>query len=194
MGKSGLVTFENVRNVYGKRISLMRDPNWKSIAVVRTRVPTSNYLFNFDVHTSDGRTLLVLDPYGDEHLPEDIRRELGISPEISRETIGIWRDTGQIVHIVFAHEKKKVSLNFWFFQEPYDFVVPENFRARLDDLMSMKRPYSLGLPSHAWSELHARRIGYNSLYSLLVVSLHFGGDIGYLEVGKDGHRCVSEWE
>lgn len=192
MGKSDFVQLENVRDVEGMRVSLVRDSLWLATSAVRTRVPTGKFLFNFNVHTSNGRTLLVLDPYGDETLPDDIRKELGVA-QMSSTTVGIWRDTGQIVHVSFAREKKKVTLCYWSHLDPDSFTVPGNFLPRLDNLMSMKRPYSRDLTSHAWRSLHTRRIGYDHIAEFLVYSLNFGGDIGFLEVSKDSYRTVSGW-
>jgi hypothetical protein len=78
--------------------------------------PGNDKLFNFDVplvgkgskrgarvQTID--TILVLDNYGDETLPDEIREEI-LGVQMFRETIGIRRVSGEIVRVGFIEERE----------------------------------------------------------------------------------------
>ena len=69
--------------------------------------------------------------------------------------------------------------------------VPKRFLKRLDELMSKKRPFSLGLTEDAWRGLWDREIGFRDLEGDLVVNLSF--DRKQLQVWGAAYREVAYW-
>ena len=88
------------------------DKGWAKY-LVATTAPDDRHLFNFDLElvlTGEKRKkplkahLLVLDNYGDEIMPDEIRKEV-LSTTMFKETLGILRESGEIVRVGFMEEK-----------------------------------------------------------------------------------------
>jgi hypothetical protein len=178
--------------------------------LVATKAPDDHHLFNFDLElvlTSKKVTkvhLLVLDNYGDEHMPDEIREEI-LSTTMFKETLGILRESGEIVRVSFMEEKvlhvgcpegapggvtKLTCLAFNRF-EP-GLVVPPAYRERLDELKSQKRPYYLTFPEKLLFNFATRWASYNDLLRNVVVDLDFHGR--RLQVWADSYREVGGWQ
>lgn len=191
--------FDDIRKVEGQKISIVRDLDrqWKPFHA-EGLVPDSAHLFNFEVELEDERKLLVLDRYGDEGMPEDIREFMGL-PDDGSQTLGIWKDTGQIVCIMFAREGKKIAIGVHGFPgaswgpQNHHFCVPKKFLSRLDELKSAKRPFDLSFVDYGWERLHSRWCGLKDFEDYLVVKLDLHDD-QFLEIGREHHRLVTRWE
>ena len=91
------------RAAEGRRIAHVYDCDhgWKEFPS-DVRVPDKDKLFTFDLPLGKGKKerILVLDNYGDEVLPDRIRRQV-LNDTMFANTIGIHRKTGEIVHVGF---------------------------------------------------------------------------------------------
>jgi len=126
--------------------------------------PDRSHLFNFDVPIGKLGNLLVLDNYGDEILSSRIRQKI-FGTKTDRETIGIFRDSGEIVRVAFnSNERRPVSLDvdaangcsllFYSFAPPI--FMPPSMRGSLDELKSAKRPFRFTLPDYVLFEFFER--------------------------------------
>jgi hypothetical protein len=177
---------------------------------VKTATPTKEHLFNFIVPVGKLGDLLVLDNYGDEVLPDKIRRPV-MTTKMFHETIGIFRKTGQVVRVGFIKEKIQhigcpeegdpgseeweYSLTFWGLDlngagDPL--YLPKKYLARLDELKSRKRPFYITLWENALYSFITRDTGYDAFDKALVIDFHFDGL--RLQVWGDSYREVSDWD
>ena len=206
----------SVGKVAGRYINFAYDCDHGSTKyLVATSAPDDHHLFNFDLEmvlmTDKPKTrlkskkpqkahLLVLDNYGDERIPDVIREEI-LSTTMFKETLGILRESGEIVRIGFIEEKvshagcpgsssKLTCLAFNRF-EP-NLVVPAPYRERLDELKSKKRPYFLTLPEKLLFDLATHWASYNDLQRNICVDLDFHGQ--RLQVCGDSWQEVSGWQ
>lgn len=134
----------------------------------KTTVPGKESLLNFDLEVSAGK-ILVLDNYGNETFPEEFQTGvsfLGPGPY----TIGIIRESGQICAVHFSQEKKALVATVTRMEE---WVVPGKFLPKLDQLMSCKRPFYLGMTERSLFDLATKWIGHKDIEGSLVVDLDF---------------------
>lgn len=155
----------------------------------RTKVPTSNKLFNFDLKAlNDQGTWLILDGYGDEWLSETlVDRVLGKGTYARGYALAIDRKTG-ITYI--ARFNKDGRTNCIILEEVAP-RVPKSFLRCLDELCYQKRPFCLSFPPHILIDLLDRELGYKDLLEELVVELRFKK--GQVQIWGDAHRLVSDW-
>jgi hypothetical protein len=124
--------------------------------------------------------ILVLDDYGDEVMPTQIRHRV-LHSKSGRETIGIQRSTGEILRVGFIVEmsekkpKRELSygMTYWSFDKPL--FVPVSWWDRLDELKSEKRPYAYTLRADLLMAFITRYVGYETLQEDLSVELRFRG-------------------
>lgn len=185
------------------------DSRWDRYTV-NTATPSPNKLFNFDVPMGKLGDLIVLDPYGDEIMPDDLRKVL-LNEEMFHNTIGIFRKTGEIVHVGFIKETIPrigcpeegdpggediaYSLTFWNFSHQGNYprmFVPKAYLKRLDELKTQKRPFYISLWENSLFSFISRWSGYGDLQQNLLVDLHFYQR--RLQVWNSGYREVSGWE
>lgn len=176
---------------------------------VEVPAPDSSKLFNFELPVRGLGGLVVLDPYGDEMMPDDIREKILNSAKMFRQTIGIFRKTGEIVNVGFMKERVKFegcpeeglpggqenqySVSFWSFdlQTNKRLFLPQSYRKRIDELKSRKRPFYLANAEHSLYAFITRWGSYADLRDNLVIDLQF--DKFRLQVWGDSYREVSEW-
>lgn len=159
-----------------------------------TKVPSSKKLFNFDLKAGD-QTLLVLDNYGNELLPDKIERRI-LNVKKFDYTLAINRRTGVVFLVSFGIEKGRYIAII----SPFDlgvehpmFRVPENFRIQLENLESKKRPYTISLDSPQLLSFIEREEGFNGLRHGIIVSFDFGTI--RVELGAHGdYRVVTQWK
>ena len=189
------------------------DKGWAKY-LVATTAPDDRHLFNFDLElvlTGEKRKkplkahLLVLDNYGDEIMPDEIRKEV-LSTTMFKETLGILRESGEIVRVGFMEEKvphagcpeegapggftKVTSLAFSRF-EPNQ-VVPLAYRERLDELKSQKRPYFLTFPEKLLFDFATHWASFIDLQRNVCVDLDLHGT--RLQIWGDSYRLVTGWK
>lgn len=163
--------------------------------------PDNHHLLNFIVdgvsENDDKVSLLFLDPYGDDTLPDGIReRVFGKTPY----SVAIDREAGDIC-IVSAFPRKRrqegMSLHVerWtniFLSDGEQYKIPARWRNRLDELLSKKRPYRCHIEPGALEQFVDREIGYDHLRHNVVFSFDFDDD-GLVEVWGESHRFVEHW-
>ncbi len=191
-----------IRGVEGKTIRRVykSDSGWKSTAC-RTKIPPLSKLTNFNLKFGD-QTLLVLDPYGNELLTEEVSTRIfgGISYRSPGWTIAICRKSGQIYQIGYGTErtdrgsKRKLVAVYWDFYSDggEEIRVPSQYLDRLDELKSSKRPFCVTFAEHALLNFMTQEYGYNDMRDNLVVRLNFR-DIS-LEIEGHYYREVGRWE
>jgi len=171
---------------HGKLITEVLPPSGKSLKC-KVRTPPTSKLFNFDFKVG-GDTYLILDGYGDEHLPEEvIDRIFGRGSFEHGYALAISRSTGATFTAHFGTDGRVHFMSL----HDLSIKVPKRFLKRLDELMSKKRPFSLGLTEDAWRDLWDREIGFRDLEEDLVVNLSF--DRKQLQVWGAAYREVAYW-
>ena len=165
---------------------------------VWAETPGPDKLFNFDVTLGKLGKLLVLDNYGDEVMPDELRKPL-LNTEMVRETIGIFRKTGEVVRVAFIREKIelpapgaetwKYSLTFWSFDKRV--FVPRAYMKRLDELTSKKRPFYISLWESTLYGFITRWASYADLQASLLFDFHFNGK--RLQLWSGSYREVADW-
>jgi len=158
-------------------------------------LPPSDRFFTFDVEVG-GRHWLVLDPYGNDFLtPEFVERLLRYS-DTDDYTIAIEK-TG---HLFTTHVDKDaentdlvlcgITNNSFLHGQPR-LRIPDSYVARLDELHSKKRPYSITVESNSLISFIDREIGFGDLIEDLIFSFNFDGM--RLEVWGESFRETTEW-
>ncbi len=192
-------TYVNIspHDVHGKTLTKVYiiDAGWKAYKS-KTKVPDSSRLLNFDL-TFGGRTLLVLDNYGAEHLPEEMAKRLlencttDNNPETGI-TLGIDRKTGEFFAVAFAIKARKTITLVFQLRCLECLKVPAEFLPRLDELKSSKRPFWVTVQTGALFGFITREVGYKSLEEeSMIVGLDFRPM--NLEVSNDCYRLVGRW-
>jgi hypothetical protein len=201
----------DVSEVVGKPLKFVYDVEcgWRKYATDAV-VPDERHLTNFKVlgHDRGGIhdkkpkkgekiDLLVLDDYGNEHLPQDFEDSIfGRSPtESNSYTLAINRETGQTYHAQFGKERGQYILLISSLTTRSDCgmpKVPRHLLPRLDELLSKKRPFDLSLPSHLLMEYIERWRSKSDLQANLVVSLDLDG--ANLELWATYWRLVPDWK
>jgi len=199
-----------VREAEGRRISHAYDcgNGWREYPVHVT-APASDRLFNFDVPLGKRKAdaILVLDNYGDELVPERIRRQIGCD-RLFATTVGIHRKTGEVLHVGFIEDRFEahhgvsiecapivyVGMTFWSFGLNVDerLFVPKSYLRRIDELKNKKRPFLLTIADHAVFNFLTRWASYADLARNIMVDFHFDG--ARLQVWTDRYREVGNWE
>lgn len=192
------------RAAEGRRIAHVYDCDhgWKEFPS-DVRVPDKDKLFTFDLPLGKGKKerILVLDNYGDEVLPDRIRRQV-LNDTMFANTIGIHRKTGEIVHVGFfetnglAPGTKVTSAAFW---RPGPsggggdgLFVPKRYILRLDELKSKKRPFYISLCEQEVYAFITRWSSYGDLQDNIVVDLDFDGN--RVQVWGDSYREIGSWQ
>ena len=137
--------------------------------------------------TSQNKTWLILDNYGDEWLPSTMYKRI-----VGASKLGIYlaidKITGEIYTSSFHPEGKKYIVMLC----ELNCSVTKEYIMRLDELKSKKRPFYLGLDEAGWLLFTDREIGYGSLNEYLVVDLDFRPT--RLQIFHDSYREVSNWK
>lgn len=177
----------SARDLEGKRITRLffRMTEY----TVDVTAPDERHLLNFWVEVGKVR-LLVLDPYGDDTLPDEIReRVFGKAPY----TIAIDTKTGGICKVTAYTREDGVEL----YVEPVNGAdtprIPPRWRHRLPELATQKRPYRCHIDPHTLEQFIDREASYRDVGANVVFSFDFYGD-GMLEVWGDHYRKVSRWQ
>lgn len=198
-------TRKDVTDADGQQIAkVVMTPHQHEGVAVRVMAPDNRQLFNFWVKGGRGEKkidFLVLDPYGDEILSDEIRERVFGSSD-KRWTLAIDRQTGEL-HIASLYEcptmfkgvQTSTHLELWLSrfcaQSHEGYVIPPAWLTRLDELKSKKRPFRISVRDFALIELLDREIGFNSLAENMVVSFDFHGES--LDVASGQYRTTSKW-
>ena len=175
-------------DIQGKRITSIHVDHDPQALVADSEVPSKGKLVTFDL-TGGGRAWLVLDPYGNEIVPEEIEDRLfWVGIRKTGYTVAIERATGQLFVCTFTSERKGIKT----FLTPIDRTVPKKFRRKLDELRSQKRPFHIGFPDWALLRFIDREASYNDLRSEYHIALAFHKST--LEVAPNQHRETRRWE
>ncbi len=168
-----------IRALEGKRIQAVYGHNWVAIPC-KTVAPDSKHMLTFDL-TAGRKTYLVLDPYGDERIPQEIRDRI-FCPEPAF-TIAIDRKDGRIYGAHAIREKKGLAV----FLSPLcsyagapQHVVPAEWVAKLEEVKSQKRPFALTIDPVLLMHFIRQESSYQDLRMGIHVNLHF--QEGALEV------------
>jgi len=208
MSQYGKMDFKPVHcgKVVGRRIYYAYDlaENWERY-LVGVSAPDPSRLFNFDLYLGKLGGLTILDNYGDEQLPDKIRRKI-LNTKMHATTIGIFRKTGEVVQVSFIKEKAKTpecpeesqpesldsrySVLFWSFDKPH--FLPKPYMYRVDELKSKKRPFYLTCSERSIYDFVTRWGSYADLQANLVIDFHF--DKMRLQVWSGSYREVSGWQ
>lgn len=196
-------SIRNVRKVNGALIRKAYDAShaWFPWSCQK-RVPDSAHLFNFDVELRRdkellSRRILVLDPYGEETLTGTLRRHV-LGARYGANTIGVDRQTGLVLVVAFLREKGKAVMAFSPFGPQYmnmrgpEYVLPLKYVARLDEVKSKKRPYTISVQDYALVSFIERDYGFSNLTENLTIRFDFDGV--NVEVFGDRYREVSDWK
>jgi hypothetical protein len=139
----------------------------------------------------------VLDPYGDETLLGETRDRI-FGEGSSRSILVIDRVTW-ILHLGSFMVEKKVGLSLVISSvlsmgsiRRENYRVPKTYLERLDELLSMKRPYDITVRDRALVSFIDQDIGFSSLPDEVVIKLQFSKFT--VEVWGDSHREVSDWK
>jgi len=194
----------SVWDAHGRRISRVYDADlFYKTHRCRTTTPSKDKLFNFNL-TFGGKTLLVLDNYGAEHLPKEIEKRMlqGCTTDNDPRTgvtLGIDRKTGDIFLVGFGREGRETIAIVWNIDTHRGsnerLVVPKELlrsQTTLNTLMSKKRPFYLTLDVHGLFAFIEREIGYQELEKYLTVGLNL--DPQTVEISETGHRKVGSWK
>jgi hypothetical protein len=184
------------------------DSRWDRYTV-DTGTPRSTMLFNFEMPVGKLGPLLVLDNYGDEGIPDEIRQKI-LNTKMFRQTIGIFKTTGEIVHVSFIKEKVPrpgcseegdpggtdtvYALTFWRFGwmgNGRRLFVPKDYIKRLDELKSQKRPFRLTVRDTALFDFITRWRGFENMQENIAVILNFSQD--RIQIWRDGYFRYSDW-
>lgn len=204
-------TIKCVYDVEGRAIRFVYDldQGWRQYEVNIT-APDKHHLFNFDV-PGKGRTpspfLLVLDPYGDEHMTDKIRQTIFAHRSAVAETVGIRYDTGEIVRVGFIDQRVPnpgcpeegeppsedhvIGVTFAHLPGEDHPTLPEAYRKRMPELLNKKRPFYFTFQDWVLFQFIERWCGYRDLCESLVVDLHF--DNARLQVSGNSSRTVTRW-
>ncbi len=161
-----------IRAIEGKRIHAVYDMRWKAMPCKIT-APDSKKLLNFEV-TAGSKTFLVLDPYGDEHVPQELRKQ--VFGETESFSIAIDRESGQIFQAHAILEKNKTALFLcplctYSGEAPH--LLPAAWLPLLDELKSMKRPFALTFDPQMLMSYIIRESSLQDLRMAIHVRLHF---------------------
>ena len=175
------------------------DDGWEHLPAT-VEVPTDEHLFSFRIYTQ-GRSFLVLDPYGDEEMPDDAHRRLLGGPRCSHPLV-IDRDTGEVWQASFGtwvdrgsdgsfhsglERERSVSLR----EMPDDVRLPKELLPRLHELESSKRPFRWNVhPGTLWDFLE-HEVGWTDLEKNLLLELDlrpYG-----VQVWAGSWREVGQW-
>lgn len=181
------------RDSQGKKIAYVYCREWGEKRTSGTIVPSSKFLLNFNLAGKKGRGAhkiwLVLDPYGDETLPENMRdRFFGKGSSEEGMTVAIARDSGSISVAHFGTEKGKLFV----FLTELSLRIPEPYLSRIEELTTQKRPYRFTLPDWALFWFLECERSYGDLLDDLVIELRFRNHT--LQLSRDSYREVSAWE
>lgn len=188
----------HVRDIDGRHFSRLIYCNRHYTVDVTT--PDNHHLFNFKVEgaslAGDRVSLLVLDPYGDDTLPQSIRdRVFGKNPY----TLAIDRKTGNICIATFEEDPDHglcLCVERWMpshvRSEEDAYQIPSHFKKRLNELLSKKRPYRCHIEPSALEQFIDQEEGYSHLHRNVVFSFEFGRG-AMLEVWGDSYRKVGRW-
>jgi len=191
----------SLRGMESKTLSAVyqADRGWKKTKC-KVKVPPLSKLTNYDLPFGD-RTLLVLDPYGNEHLSAEMEAAIfgGIPYKSEGWTLAIDKADGKVYRLSYGREGKKFVAVFWEYETGSDETVriPPSYLDRVDELKCKKRPFGISIQEYAAIAFAEREYGYRDLRMHTVVSFDFRGtqpESGYLEVYGDSHRLVSAWE
>jgi len=145
-------------------------------------IPGIDKLLNFEIKVGGG--FLILDPYGNEHLPEEV--EARLMP--NSPTLAIGLVSGQCYIAQFFQTEEQLVLALIKMEGR---VVPKKYRKRLPELLSHKRPFTFMLPNRVLVDLLDQEIGYRDLCDEMVVELDFRPRL--LQIGHECHREVTLW-
>jgi hypothetical protein len=160
-----------------------------------TRTPQDTKLFNFDLEVR-GRTWVILDNYGNEHLPRKILKNVFGSK--AHVNLAVDRKTGELFTAHFGTDKTSPYRVFG--EDTTHFVVlgqlkgkvPPKYLKKIADLLSAKRPFTLLLTDHVWSSLFSHDMGYRDVRDEIVVELDFRPRA--IQIWGDCYREVSAWK
>ena len=178
-------------DVVGKRITKVYFPErfWECVPV-EVDVPASNLLFNFKMKLG-AQTILVLDNYGNEDLPDSIEKRL-FQVEKFSYTLGIDTETGMIYMVTFVEEQGVYCAVLVYFNLIADMMLPKSAILRLDELMSCKRPFAISIQQSFLLNFIDREIGYSELPHGVVLSLDFRPRLELTH--HNLYRYVDEWK
>ena len=152
-------------------------------------IPDDRHLMNFKV-TAGPRTLIVLDPYGNEIIGPEANRRIFRDSDY---TIAVDCETGAILLANFYIEKKHTVLvvsEFPALKEPS--VIPKHYLPRLPELLSKKRPFHTLFMAHAMLGFIEQETGFMELAQS--ITFFFDFDKRNLEVAGTDYREVSDWQ
>lgn len=180
---------------------------WKKADLPYQTFPDESKTFNFKLEAG-GQTWFVFDPYGNGDETFN-----GISPRLAKDVFGetFWSETvaydtvtGKVLKAVVYKERSGYSLGFLPFVSSdtirldgsedltADYhVVPKRFRPKMAGLLSMKRPFSLGLPSMEVGAFFDRETSRSDLRNEIVIRLQWQDKT--LELWRNMHRTYTPW-
>ncbi len=157
---------------------------------VNTESPADHLLFNFRIPVGNLGHLTILDPYGDEVLPDEVRHPT-LTAKYGDETIGIFEKTGRIVRIGFIeHAIGGLSVCFWDFET--EMRLPKKWLKKIPQLRSQKRPFCLTHAGHSLYSFITRWGSYSDLQKNLTIEFRFFSTT--VSVQGDSYRESSPWK
>jgi hypothetical protein len=190
MGEPVVVQYTEV---VGKKLTLLidADQSFKETAVDVT-IPDASTLFNFKV-SGEEYDLVVLDPYGDETLSDDLKKKLFLTSDyvlaIDRVTGEVctalfWRYPNGDIAIVISAENPNVPGK--------SIRVPRKYRKRLDELLRMKRPFCFSVDEKSLLNVIEREEGYQNMRENITLNLYFNQR--FVQINGELYREVSYWK
>lgn len=162
----------------------------------RGTIPDKDKITTFEVSFGNNeRTVLVLDPYGDDDLG-GLRKK--IFSGVRKWTVGVDRKSGAIFLVTLESQSENgvtLAIQPWmsdYHSDAVHYRIPGKYRDRLGELWNKKRPYSVYASPHALQMFVDREEGYEYLRHNVVFSFAF--DDGNVEVLRDNYRVVGRWE
>lgn len=141
------------------------------------KTPPASKLFNFWV-----KDYLVLDNYGNEMLPKPIHERFFGSKDYN---LAISKN-GDMFIATFEEVEGHLTMYL-----NYLFEFPKAMLDRIEELLTSKRPFLIGIDEPTWREFHLREIGYSDMQKSLYVQINFH-DIS-LQINESHWREVSCW-
>lgn len=186
-----------ISNVQGKTISKVFDCDhaWKEHRT-KTQVPGPEFMPSFDLKFGR-RTILILDNYGNDYMPEEIEERL-FGDEFSHQwLLGIDRASGELLSFRFYHSGKSVVAAFS--QLPGAPKVPKKYltKENLQYIRGCKRPWMCTWNHYDWLAFWNRDLTWDDFAASMVINLSLipsTWESHHVEVWGERHRTVTTWD
>jgi len=173
------------------------DQGWKEYRT-KTKIPASKFLMNYDLKFG-GRTVLLLDDYGNDFMPEEVEKLLVGEDFAGEWLLGIDLASGELLRFVFYRVKKELITCFARFEA--NLKVPKKFltEKNLKYIRSCKRPWNLHWEHSSWLAIWNRYMTWNDFCASVIVRLELfprqksRKGRTYLDVWGDTHRTITAW-